>query len=155
MKKIFTIALLVLMNFTLIACSKSDEPSISLYLAVKRGDIDQIERHINWGADINKINIDGQTPLHVTATAGRIVAAKLLLKNGAEINKLNNAGEGAEAIVRRQRPTDPRTRPISRPQRSVLEHENPNEEWEEDGAAWEEDGGAWNEPWEEDATLIQ
>jgi len=83
------------MNLALTACSQSDEPTISLYLAIKRGDIDQIERHINWGTNINQINIDGQTPLHELAITGRIVAAKLLLKHGAEINKLNNADETA------------------------------------------------------------
>ncbi|MGD2120023.1 MAG: ankyrin repeat domain-containing protein [Chromatiales bacterium] len=72
------------------ACSEMDKPSIGLYLAVKRGDIDQIERHIYWKTDINQLNIDGQTPLHEAASAGRIIIARLLLNNGADVNRLNS-----------------------------------------------------------------
>ncbi len=76
-------------------CSEQDKPTIGLYVAIKRGDIDQIERHIFWKTDINQLNIDGQTPLHESARAGRLIVAKLLLNNGADPNKLNLAGKTA------------------------------------------------------------
>ena len=83
------ILLLSSLLLILSACSEMDKPTIGLYLAVNRGDIDQIERHIYWKTDINQLNIDGQTPLHEAASAGRIVVAKLLLDNGADVNRLN------------------------------------------------------------------
>lgn len=93
MKKFLTILAIILAAVWFQACSDPDRPTIGLYVAVKRGDIDQIERHIFWKTDINELNIDGQTPLHESARTGRIIAAKLLLKNGAQLNKLNSEGE--------------------------------------------------------------
>ncbi len=83
---------LLLSLLLLTACSEPDRPTIGLYLAVQRGDLDQLERHIHWGADINQPNIDGQMPLHVAATKGRIVVTKLLLKHAADIDALDSAG---------------------------------------------------------------
>lgn len=91
--KIILIALLSFVLVSLQGCADPDQPTISLYLASKRGDIDQIERHIFWKSDINQLNIDGQTPLHETARAGRVIAAKLLLENGAMLEKPNNEGQ--------------------------------------------------------------
>ena len=59
------------------------------------GDIDQLERHIYWKSDLNAINAAGNSPLHESAIAGRIVMARLLLKNGANINDTNQQGKTA------------------------------------------------------------
>lgn len=67
-------------------CADPDRPSIGLYLALQRGDIDQIERHIFWGADINKAGPNGQMPLHIAAEKGRPIVTELLLEHGADIN---------------------------------------------------------------------
>jgi ankyrin repeat protein len=83
MKRLFAYLLLAL---TLVACGEPDRPSISLYLALQRGDIDQIERHIHWGADINEFDPDGRRPLHVAAATGRVIVVKLLLEHGAEVD---------------------------------------------------------------------
>jgi ankyrin repeat protein len=83
------ILILLLPLLLMAACGKPDRPTISLYLAVQRGDIDQIERHIDWGADINRMDVDGNMPLHVAAANGRYVVVKLLLKEGAEIDALD------------------------------------------------------------------
>ena len=89
MKIIYPILLLTLL---LGACSEVEEPSISLYLASQRGDIEQIERHIKWGSDINALNKDGYAPLHVAAQKGRIAIARLLLKHGADNNLQSASG---------------------------------------------------------------
>ncbi len=77
----------------LTGCSQPDKPTVGLYVAIKRGDLDQVDRHVHWGTDINQIDIDGQTPLHESARNGKIVIARLLMKNGANVNQLNNFGQ--------------------------------------------------------------
>jgi ankyrin repeat protein len=86
---LFCLAVLVL---PLSACTDPDRPTIGLYLAVQRGDLDQIERHLFWGSDINRPDVDGRMPLHVAAEKGRWPVAKLLIKNGADINALDRDG---------------------------------------------------------------
>ncbi len=91
MKKL---SLLLILLF-LTACSEPDKPGTALYIAIKRGDIDQIERHIYWKTDINSLNVDGNTPLQESAITGRIVIARLLIKNGATVNTKNKYGKTA------------------------------------------------------------
>lgn len=90
MQRLSICLLLALLSIT--GCSDHDRPTISLYLALQRGDIDQIERHIYWGADINKAGPNGQMPLHVAAEKGRPIITELLLKHGAEINSRDSNG---------------------------------------------------------------
>lgn len=85
-------AILLIPLLLLIGCGKPDQPTVSLYLAIQRGDIDQIERHISWGADINRLNIDGRRPLHVAAERGRIAITRLLIRNGADPNATDSEG---------------------------------------------------------------
>jgi len=91
-----TILLLVLM---LAACGKPDEPTLGLYPAIHSGDINQINRHIRWGTDINQVDADGRRPLHVAAAQGSQVVVKLLLKNGADIGALDREGHSALYIA--------------------------------------------------------
>jgi len=80
------LACLLLALLFVAGCADPDRPSIGLYLALQRGDIDQIERHIFWGADINKAGPNGQMPLHIAAEKGRPIVTELLLEHGADIN---------------------------------------------------------------------
>jgi ankyrin repeat protein len=77
------------------ACSDPDRPSVSLYLAVQRGDLDQLERHIFWGSDINAQLPNGLYPLHVAAEKGKIILVRTLLKNGADIDQPSADGDTA------------------------------------------------------------
>ena len=79
----------------LTACSEPDKPSIALYLAVQRGDLDQLERHLHWGTDINAILPNGQYPLQTAAQNGRIIMVRNLVKHGAEIDRTTTAGDTA------------------------------------------------------------
>lgn len=88
----FILATLILL---LAACSEPDKPSVALYLAVQRGDIDQLERHIHWGTDINAGLPDGRYPLHIAAEKGEIVMVKILLKHGADIEQVTADGDTA------------------------------------------------------------
>lgn len=83
------LAVLVLM---LTACGAPDKPTVSLYTALQRGDIDQLERHIYWGSDVEAVLPNGQTPLHQTALQGDIVMLKMLLKKGVEVDPRNASG---------------------------------------------------------------
>jgi ankyrin repeat protein len=79
----------------LAACGAPDKPSVSLYLAVQRGDLDQVERHIYWDSDINAELPNGLYPLHVAADKGRIIMVRTLLKHGALINQQSAFGDTA------------------------------------------------------------
>ena len=77
------------------ACSEPDRPSIPLYLAIQRGDIDQLERHIHWGTDLNTMLPDGRYPLHTAAEKGRFIMVRTLLRNGADIAAQTEQGDSA------------------------------------------------------------
>ena len=85
MYRLTTLLIAALLS-TLVGCSEPDRPTITLYLAVQRGDLDQLERHIYWETDINAMLPNGQYPLHVAAEKGRIIMVKTLLKHGAEVD---------------------------------------------------------------------
>jgi ankyrin repeat protein len=85
-------ALVAALMLALPACTEPDPPTLALYPAVERGDLDQIDRHIHWGTDINALGPDGRSPLHSAAEAGRLVITRLLLDNRAEIDALDDRG---------------------------------------------------------------
>ena len=76
----------------LAGCSNQPEPTINLSRAVQIGDIDQLERNLYWGADVNKPGPDGQAPLHVAAQKGSLVMSKILVKHQADLEALNPQG---------------------------------------------------------------
>lgn len=77
------------------ACSEPEKPTISLYLAMQRGDIEQIERHVHWGTDLNQLDRDGFTPLQVAVRKGRIAITRLLLKQGVAVDQPDHEGHTA------------------------------------------------------------
>lgn len=85
--------LLLVAVLLLVGCGQPDKPSIALYLAMQRGDIDQMERHIAWGSDIDAMLPNGQYPLHIAAEKGRLVMVRTLLKNGVDINRPTRDGD--------------------------------------------------------------
>lgn len=102
MRRALSIKLMALTLAALVVgCSEPGRPSVELYLAVDRGDINQIERHIYWGTDINAINPDGKTPLHVAARQGQTAVVKMLLNNGARPEAKDRSGNSPlhEAII--------------------------------------------------------
>ena len=76
----------------LTACDAHNPPTISLYLATQRGDLDQFERHLYWQADINQPFPDGRYPLHTVAAQGRISLLHSLLDNQADLEVRDAAG---------------------------------------------------------------
>ncbi len=86
---------LLLPLLLLAACSRPEPPTVTLYLAMQRGDIEQIERHIRWGTDMNRLDRDGFTPLQVAVRNGRMAIVRLLLRHGVEIDRPDREGHTA------------------------------------------------------------
>ncbi|MGL9757805.1 MAG: ankyrin repeat domain-containing protein [Wolbachia sp.] len=61
--------------------------------AAKEGNIEQIRKLIEDGADVNAINEFRQTPLHKAIELGRRETAELLLEKGADVNAADRCGE--------------------------------------------------------------
>lgn len=51
-----------------------------------------LKKLINNGANINLVDNDEQTALHVAAANGNIKVAKLLIENGANVSSVDNYG---------------------------------------------------------------
>ena len=95
-------ALIAIMLFSgLMACDAQDRPTISLYLATQRGDLDQLERHLHWHSDINQPFPDGRYPLHVVAEQGKISLLEALLEHQARLAVQDASGltPAASAIL--------------------------------------------------------
>ena len=52
-----------------------------------------VEFLVSHGADVNRGDNEGWTPLHATASCGFISIAKYLIENGANVAAVNNDGE--------------------------------------------------------------
>ena len=78
MTKLTLSAGLLAVFVALSGCGKPDRPSVSLFLAVQRGDLDQLERHIYWESDINVQLPNGLYPLHVASQKGKIILVRTL-----------------------------------------------------------------------------
>jgi ankyrin repeat protein len=98
------IAIIISLCFVVLSsCSKQPEPTITLSRAVQVGDIDQLERNLYWGADVNKADAKGLTPLHVAAQKGSLVMSRILVKNQADLEQLDPQGHTAllKALIAR------------------------------------------------------
>ena len=70
----------------------SDSNLHNLIKAVKRGDIDSIQRIIESGIDVNGHNDQGVTPLCIAAGKGNTQVLKVLIDAGADVNKPSLTG---------------------------------------------------------------
>jgi len=82
--RLLTLAALALVLLT--GCDEPPKPTVNLYRAVQIGDLDQIKRHLFWRTDINKPGPDGNYPLHVAVSQGRVAIARELIEHGAELD---------------------------------------------------------------------
>ncbi len=89
---VFALLLGWLLAAVLAACSKPPEPTISLYRAIQLGDLNQIQRHLYWGSDVNQPDPAGDYPLHVAAAHGEVVIAETLVNHGARLEVRDRGG---------------------------------------------------------------
>lgn len=61
-----------------------------------------VEFLVEHGADVNRGDNEGWTPLHATASCGFKSIAKYLLEHGADVAAVNNDGELALDIAEEQ-----------------------------------------------------
>jgi len=62
-----------------------------LFLAC-RGDVKGVEDLLNEGIDVNSIDLDGRTALHIAACEGHVEVVKLLLSRRANIDARDRWG---------------------------------------------------------------
>ncbi len=63
-----------------------------LHEAAKADEVQEVERLIQAGADVEALDEDGETPLTAAALAGKTAAVKLLVARGADIKRRNKGG---------------------------------------------------------------
>lgn len=90
-----TLPLLLLALWLPLGCSEPSQPTLTLQRAVQIGDIDQLERNLYWGVDVNQPDSQGLTPLHAAALKGSLVMCKILLQHGADLQLTDPQGHTA------------------------------------------------------------
>lgn len=92
MRSIRPILLLLGLVIAVTGCGEPPRPTVNLYRAVHVGDMDQIKRHLFWGTEINQPGADGDYPLHVAVSKGRVAIARELLRHGAKTDVRDRDG---------------------------------------------------------------
>lgn len=69
--------------------------ALPIHDAAKRGNVKEVQRELDGGADINAKGKDGNTPLHFAALAGKSDLTEFLIKKGADLRVQNDRGETA------------------------------------------------------------
>ena len=80
----------------------TDAVGATLHIACKNGHTDAVQLLLDGGAEVDRANKDGSTPLIIACFNGHVDAARLLLDKGADINRANNQGTTPLAIAKRQ-----------------------------------------------------
>lgn len=91
--------------FLLSACNYQDDPYERFYDAIRKNDIDRVNKIIDSGIDLNP---DGSlwTPLMIATLRSNYQIIDLLLKKGADINKRNRKGQTVLHIAARWKDGD-------------------------------------------------
>lgn len=68
------------------------DSTMQLLFMACRGDVKGVEDLLNEGIDVNSIDLDGRTALHVAACEGHVDVAKLLLSRKANLDARDRWG---------------------------------------------------------------
>ena len=83
------VLLLILFQFVAGMLARTDDALLS---AAESGNMDEVARHLNYGADINVRNPQGITPLHFAALSGHRDVVEFLVSNGADVKARTRRG---------------------------------------------------------------
>lgn len=72
---------------------------VTIHAAAGMGDLAALERLVNEGLDVNRLDVGGQTALHAAANAGQLEAARWLVEQGANVNLADNKKVTALSIA--------------------------------------------------------
>jgi ankyrin repeat protein len=67
--------------------------SFALLQACASGDLNQVERLLDEGIDVNCSDYDSRTPLHLAAAEGRVSIISILLEKGAKVHAKDRNGQ--------------------------------------------------------------
>ncbi len=84
----WAVTLLFLMFVSFVWADLGEE----LIQAAENGDLTEVEKLLEAGADVNKQNNDGETALFFAAEHGYVEIAEKLIEEGADVNVQNNNG---------------------------------------------------------------
>jgi uncharacterized protein (TIGR03067 family) len=82
--------------------AKEEAPKISLHRIVTKGNVKQVQSLLAKGADINKKNKQGETPLYVAVKRDDKAMVEFLVAEGADIDAKNKDGQTPLHIAARQ-----------------------------------------------------
>ncbi len=107
----------------------------AVILAIAKDHHDIVKLLLEYGADPNRQDIDGDTALIAAAEVGALLSTWVLLSHGADMTKKNAKGETALMVAQKQGHTavaqmlrEAETKPIKKPQMPQLSHEPSAEE---------------------------
>lgn len=89
--------LLVLILSPVLAIAQN--PEVSIHVAALTGNIPVLQQYIDAGADLNKKDAYGSTPLIIAATFGQTEAARMLIEADANLEITNNQGSSPLQIA--------------------------------------------------------
>jgi ankyrin repeat protein len=75
--------------------NNSADKSMSLRMAANSGRLEEVERLLGQGADINTRASNGMTPLILASWRGHTEVVELLLRKGADVNAKTKTGSTA------------------------------------------------------------
>ena len=77
---------------TLLLMLSTAAAASTIHLAARSGDLEQVQRLVLDGVNVNEKAVRDETPLMVAALAGQGEIVNYLLQRGADINARNNSG---------------------------------------------------------------
>ncbi|CAF4639695.1 unnamed protein product, partial [Rotaria sp. Silwood2] len=84
--------LLLLQDHSIVDCH-DDSLSTELHQACRLGLVQHVEHLLFYRADINAINVGGNTPLHIYAATNQEACARVLLFRGTDTNIVNKSNQ--------------------------------------------------------------
>ncbi|MHB8053933.1 MAG: ankyrin repeat domain-containing protein [Candidatus Aminicenantales bacterium] len=86
-----TAGLFLLLTALICAGCRDDRPLVyaTIQEAAAKGDLADIKRHVQRGADVNNKDYQGSTPLYIAIALDQNKVAEYLIARGADVNKKN------------------------------------------------------------------